>query len=32
MMVNSGLYFLFEIEQAPSELLLTSAKKSAQTG
>jgi hypothetical protein len=33
MMVKSGLEFLyFEIEQAPSELLLPSAKKSAQRG
>jgi hypothetical protein len=33
MMVKSGLdFFYFEIEQAPSELLLPSAKKYAQKG
>ena len=30
MMVKSGLEFYLEIERAPSELLLPSAKKSAQ--
>jgi hypothetical protein len=33
MMIKSGLeFFYFEIERAPSELLLPSAKKSAQKG